>query len=71
MHQNMFVLQMKALLISTAVTGAAGASVIMGIRFAGVDASSTATLSSWETAVLVAQQQRVRWSVHPNQTHLT
>lgn len=54
---------MKALLISTAVTAAAGASVLLGVRSAGVDARSMATLSSWETAVVVAQQQRVRWPI--------
>lgn len=52
-------MQVKALLISTAVTTAAGAAVLLGIRFAGVDAHSVATVSSWQTAVLVAQQQRV------------
>jgi hypothetical protein len=51
--------QIKALLISTAVTTAAGAAVLLGTRVAGVDAHSMATVSSWQAAVLVAQQQRV------------
>ena len=58
-------MQIKALLISTAVTTAAGAAVLLGIRSAGVDAHSVATVSSWQTAVLVAQQQRVGHEQRP------
>lgn len=67
--------QMKALLVSTAVTSALGASALVAVRIAGMDTQSVATVSTWQTAMSMAQQQRVgrcllcmclatRWSCH-------
>lgn len=51
---------MKALAISTALTGAIGAVALAGLKYGGLGARDIADVASWKGAMQAGQYHRVR-----------
>ena len=51
---------MKALAISTALTGAIGAVALGGLKYGGLGAKDIADVASWKGAMQAGQYHRVR-----------
>lgn len=57
-------MQAKALAVSTAATAAVGAAALIAFQFTGLQSKDVTDVSSWQGAILLMQQQRVR-NYHP------
>lgn len=60
------ILQVKALAISTALTGAIGALALGGLKYGGLGARDIAEVASWRGAIQAAQCHRA--SIHSSLT---
>ena len=57
-------MQVKALAVSTVVTGAVGAVAIIGLKHGGLGARDMADIATWRGAMQAGQYHRVKLTCH-------